>query len=71
MIFSGETSSHYLSADVFSGAEDPNMLADEITDFVDIDLRGGQVLMKYDKAEASLVSQPKNRSFKVYMVVFW
>lgn len=64
MIFSGETSSHYLSADVFSGAEDPNMLADEITDFVDIDLRGGQVLMKYDKAEASLVPQPKNRSFK-------
>ncbi|XP_051223824.1 uncharacterized protein [Lolium perenne] len=33
-------------------------------DFVDIDLRGGQVLMKYDKAEASLVPQPKNRSFK-------
>lgn len=64
LIFSGETSSHYLSADVFSGADDPNMLADEITDFVGIDLRDAQERMKYDKAEASLVPQPKNTSFK-------
>jgi hypothetical protein len=65
MIFSGETSSHYLSADVFSGAGDPNMLADEITDFVDIDLQDGQERVKYDKAQESLVPQPRNTSFKV------
>ena len=71
MIFSGETSSHDLSTDVFSGADDPNMLVDEITDFVDIDLRDGLVeRMKYDDAEASLVPQPKNTSFKVNTVVF-
>ena len=72
MIFSGETSSHDLSTDVSSGADDPNMLVDEITDFVDIDLRDGLVeRMKYDDAEASLVPQPKNTSFKVNTVVLW
>lgn len=71
MIFSGETSSHYSSADVFSGADDPNMLVDEITDFVDIDLRDGQELLRYDEAEASFVPQPKNTSFKVNMMVLW
>uniref|UniRef100_A0ACD5VLK6 Uncharacterized protein n=1 Tax=Avena sativa TaxID=4498 RepID=A0ACD5VLK6_AVESA len=60
----GETSSHDLSADVVSGANDPNMFAEEITDFVDIDIRDGQVRMKYKKAEEPTVSQPKNTSFK-------
>uniref|UniRef100_A0ACD5VDE2 Uncharacterized protein n=1 Tax=Avena sativa TaxID=4498 RepID=A0ACD5VDE2_AVESA len=64
MDLSGETSSHYLSTDVFSGADDPNMFAEEITDFVDIDIRDGQAMLKYKKAEEPTVSQPKNTSFK-------
>ncbi|VAH58966.1 unnamed protein product [Triticum turgidum subsp. durum] len=58
------TVSHYLSAEVFTGADDPNMSTDETTDFVNVDLRVGQELMKYNKADASSVPQPKNTSFK-------
>ncbi|CAM0880408.1 unnamed protein product [Alopecurus aequalis] len=60
------TNSHEESTehDLFSGADDPNMLVDEITDFVDIDLRDGQERMKYDEAEAYLIPQSKNTSFK-------
>ncbi|KAF7028693.1 hypothetical protein CFC21_040563 [Triticum aestivum] len=56
--------SHYLSAEVFAAADDPNMSTDEATDFVNVDLRDGQEQMKYNKAEASSVPQPKNTSFK-------
>ncbi|XP_044975346.1 uncharacterized protein LOC123443136 [Hordeum vulgare subsp. vulgare] len=58
------TFSHYLSAEVFIGADDPNMSTDETTDFVNIDLRDGQEQVKYNKSEATWVLQPKNTSFK-------
>lgn len=51
------TVSYYLSAEVFTGA-------DETTDFVNIDLGDGQEQMKYNEGEASSVPKPKNTSFK-------
>lgn len=55
------TVSYYLSAEVFTGA-------DETTDFVNIDLGDGQEQMKYNEGEASSVPKPKNTSFKVLSI---